>query len=144
MLIDRLRGTANQVSECLLFVRGNRFHQGHQLTLHGLILDLAVRPQQPQAERAVEEQQAFDLPRLAVAVVEECDGYIERGGDLLETGGADAVDALLIFLNLLKADAQLVAEFRLRDSLLDAPQPDPLPQFNVGLSGTALLHSLRC
>ena len=62
----------------------------------------------------------------------------------LETGGADTVDALLIFLNLLKADAQLVAELRLRDSLLDAPQPDPLPQFNVGFAGTALLHSLRC
>ena len=81
---------------------------------------------------------------VAVAVVEECDGHIERGGDLLETGGADAVDALLVFLNLLKADAQLVAEFRLRDSLLDAPQPDALPQFNVGFASTALLHSLRC
>jgi hypothetical protein len=26
--------------------------------------------------------------------------------------------------------------------LLDAPQPDPLSQFNVGLAGTALLHLL--
>src|SRR5258708_5676265 len=128
----------------LVFVRGDRFHQGHQLTLHGLILDLAVGPQQSQAERAIEKQQAFDLARLAVAVVEECDGYIQRGGDLLETGGADAIDALLIFLHLLKADAELVAELRLRDSLLHAPQPDSLPQFNVGFAGTALLHSLRC
>jgi hypothetical protein len=72
-----------------VFVGGDRFHQGHQLTLYGLILDLAVGPQQSQAERAVQKQQAFDLPRLAVAVVEECDGYIERGGDLLETGGTD-------------------------------------------------------
>src|SRR6267378_6087414 len=111
-------GSANQSH--LVFVRGNRFHQGDQLALHGLILDLAVSPQQPQAECAVEEQQAFDFPRLAVAVVEKSDGNIERSGDLLETGGADAVDALLIFLNLLEADAKLVAEFRLRDSLFDA------------------------
>jgi hypothetical protein len=124
----------------LAFVRGDRFHQGHQLTLYGLILDPAVGPQQSQAERAVEKQQAFDLPRLAVAVVKECDGNIECSGDLLETGGTDAVDALLIFLNLLKADAKLVAEFRLGDVLLDAPQPNSLAQFNVGFAGTALLH----
>ena len=150
-LIDRVRGAANQIAkpgsarrsgDALVFVRGDRFHQGHQLTLYGLILDLAVGPQQPQAERAVEKQQAFDLARLAVAVVEECDGHIERGGDLLKTGGADAVDALLVFLNLLEADAKLVAELRLRDPLLDAPQPDSLSQFNVGFAGTALLHLL--
>src|ERR1700737_2246784 len=105
----------------LVFVRGDRFHQRHQLTLYGLILDLAVGPQQSQAERAVEKQQAFDFPRLAVAVVEECDGYIQRSGDLLKAGGADAVDALFVFLNLLEADAKFVAELRLRDMLLDAP-----------------------
>src|SRR5579872_4805815 len=120
------------------FVRGDRFHQGHKLTLYGLVLDLAVGPQQPQAERAVEEQQAFNLTRLAVAVVEECDGHIERGRDLLETGGADAVDALLIFLNLLEADAELVAKCRLRDPLLNAPQTNSLSQFDVRLAGTAL------
>jgi hypothetical protein len=37
----------------------------------------------------------------------------------------------------------LVTEFGLRDPLLDAPQPDPFAQFNVGLAGTALLHFLR-
>src|SRR6478735_8979515 len=124
------------------FVRGDRFHQGHQLTLYRLILDLAVGPQQPQAERAVEKQQAFDLPRLAVAVIEECDGNIERSGDLLGTSCTDAVDALLVFLHLLDADAKLVAELRLRDSLFDAPQPNSLSQFNVGFAGTALLHLL--
>jgi hypothetical protein len=82
--------------------------------LYGLILDLAVGPQQSQAERTVEKQQAFDLPRLAVAVIEECDGNIERSSDLLETSGTDAVDALLVFLNLLEADAKLVAELRSR------------------------------
>ena len=29
--------------------------------MHGLVLDLAVGPQQPQAERAVEKQQALDF-----------------------------------------------------------------------------------
>ena len=53
-LIDRVRGAATSarprigqaVSDRSVFVRGDRFHQGHQLTLHGLILDLAVGPQQ--------------------------------------------------------------------------------------------------
>src|SRR5882672_3715975 len=122
-----IRQTAHTLRDHALgFVRGDRFHQGHQLTLYGLILDLAVGPQQSKAERAVEKQQGFDLPRLAVAVVEKCDGNIEGSGDLLETGGTDAVDALLILLNLLEADAKLVAELSLRDSLFDAPQPNSL------------------
>jgi hypothetical protein len=128
------------VGSGLVFVRGDRFHQGHQLALDGLILDLAVGTQQSQAERAIEKQQAFDFTRLAVTVVEECHGHIERGGDLLKTGGADAVDALLVFLHLLEADAELIAELCLRDMLFDPPQPDPLAQFNVGLAGTALFH----
>ena len=90
------------------------------MPLHGLILDLAVGPQQPQAERAVEEQQALDFTRLAVAVVEKRDGHIERGGDRLQTRSADAIDALLVFLDLLEADAEFLAEFCLRDLLLDA------------------------
>jgi len=96
------------------------------------------------AGSAIEKQQAFDLPRLAVAVVEERDGYVEGSGDLLKTGGADAVDALLIFLNLLEADAQFVAKLRLRDFLLNAAQPNPLSQLNVGFAGAPLLHFLCC
>jgi hypothetical protein len=45
-------------------------------------------------------------------------------------------------LDLLEADAKLVSKLRLRDALLDAPQPNSLAQFNVGFSGTALLHFL--
>jgi 2-polyprenyl-6-methoxyphenol hydroxylase-like FAD-dependent oxidoreductase len=36
--------------KALAFVCGDRFHQRHQLTLHGLVLDLAVGSQQPQTE----------------------------------------------------------------------------------------------
>jgi len=49
--IDRVRGAAIQARYCLALVGGDRFHQGHQLTLYGLVLDLAVGTQQPQAER---------------------------------------------------------------------------------------------
>ena len=126
----------------LVFVRGDRFHQGHQLTLNGLILDLAVSTQQPQAECAVEKQQALDLTGLAVAVVKEGDGHIERGRDLLKTGGYHAVDALLVFLNLLETDAELLAEFRLLNLLLHSPQSDSFSKLNVRLAGTALLHLL--
>src|SRR6185437_5624908 len=107
------RSAGTLADRALILVRCDRFHQRHQLTLDGLILDLAVGPQQPEAERAVEEQQAFDFPRLAVAVVKERDGHVERGCDLLEASGTDPVDALLVFLDLLKADAQLVTEFSL-------------------------------
>src|SRR5580698_2064274 len=119
IMFSKSAGTS--ADRALVLVRSDRFHQRHQLTLHGLILDLAVGPQQPEAERAVEEQQAFDFPRLAIAVVEERDGHVERGCDLLETSSTDPVDALLVLLDLLEADTQLVTEFSLRNPLLDTP-----------------------
>jgi len=39
-------GVGLAVSSALTFVRCDRLHQGHQLTLHGLVLDLAVGAQQ--------------------------------------------------------------------------------------------------
>src|SRR5947207_4498491 len=127
-----------------VFVGGDRFHQGHQLTLYGLVLDLAVGTQQPQAERAVQEEQALDFARLAVAVVEERHRHVERGSDLLKTSSADAVDALLVLLDLLEADAELVAELRLGDFLFHTPQANPLAQFDIGFTGAALFHLFRC
>src|SRR5215813_3781153 len=127
---------------CLFLVGCDRLHQGDELTLHRLVLDLAPGPKQSHAERAVQEQEALDLARLVVAVVEEGHGNVERTRDLLQTRSADAIDALLVFLDLLKAHTKLVAELSLRDLLLDTPQPDPLAKLNVGLAGTALLHPL--
>src|ERR1700737_4847366 len=124
----------------LLALVGNRFHQSHHLALHGLALDAGIGPQQPQAERAVEKQQAFDLPGLAVAVVEESYRHIEGCGNLLQAGRSDAVDAFLVFLNLLKAHSKLFAEIGLRDSLFDAPQTDLLSHLDVRFSGAPLLH----
>ncbi|MGY3591129.1 hypothetical protein ACVIF9_009806 [Bradyrhizobium sp. USDA 4350] len=77
-------------------------------------------------------------------VVEEGHRHVQRGRDLLKAGSADAVHALLVLLNLLEADAQLVAEFRLRDLLFDTAQTNPLAQLNVRLAGAALLHLLCC
>src|ERR1700724_731288 len=129
----------------LFLVGGDRFHQGDELTLHRLVLDRAVGAEQPQAERAVKEQAALDLARLVVAIVEKGDGNVERGRDRLQARSADAIDALLVLLDLLEAHAKLVAELGLRDLLLDTPQPDSFAKLNVGLAGTALLHPLsRC
>ena len=47
-----------------VLVRGDRLHQGHQLTLHRLVLDLAVSAQEPEAEGAVEEEEAFNSRAL--------------------------------------------------------------------------------
>src|SRR6202041_757002 len=125
-----------------VFVGRDRFHQGHELPLDGLILDLAVGAQEPQAEGTIEKQQAFHFASLAVAVVEEGDGHIERRCNLLKTGGAHAIDAFLVFLNLLETYAQLFAKLGLRDLLFHAPQPDSFAKLNIWLAGTALLHLL--
>ena len=96
------------------------------------------------AEVARLRAEALDLTRLVVAVVEERHGHIERIGDLLQTRRANAVDALLVLLDLLEADAELFAELRLRDLLFDPPQPDSLAKFDVGLASATLFHSLCC
>src|SRR6516225_3795967 len=106
------------------FVRCDRFHQRDELALHRLILDLAVGAQQAEAESRVQEQEAFDFAGLVVAAIEEGHGHIEGGGDLLKPSRADAIDALLVFLHLLEADAELFAELSLRDLHLDATQAD--------------------
>src|SRR5579872_924111 len=139
----RSRATGPYFPELSALVGGDRFHQGNKLALYRLILDLAVGAQQPQRERAVKKQQAFHFPRLAVAIVKEGDRHIERDGNLLETGGSDPVYALLVFLDLLKTDAELLAELRLRNLLFHTPQSNPLAKLDVGLAGTALLHLLR-
>ena len=41
-----------------------------------------------------------------------------------------------------RTDAELIAEFRLRNPLLDTPQSNALAEFDVRLSGAALLHLL--
>ena len=83
-------------------------------------------------------QQAVDLTLLAIGlfagfhiVVKKRHGYIERGGDLLQPACANAVDAFLVFLHLLEADAERLSKFILRYFLLDATQPDAFAKFNV-------------
>ena len=52
-------------------------------------------------------------------------------GDLLKAPGADAVRALLVFLNLLEGDAQAFAELFLAHAKHGAAQADPTPDMNV-------------
>jgi hypothetical protein len=127
----------------LVRATGNSFHQRHHLVPYGLIPDLAIGPQQPEAERAVEKQQALDFLGFTVAIVEERHGHIERRRNLLQAGCADAIDAFLVFLNLLEAYSQPRAEIRLRDPLFDAPQTDLPPHLNFGFSRTARFHFRR-
>ena len=108
------------------------FDQGHQLPLDSLILDLGIGAKQPEAERAIEEEQAFDFSGFAVSIVKERDRQIERGRSLLQSMGTNPVKPLLVLLNLLKADAQFFGEFRLRDSQLDPPKTDAPAEFDVG------------
>ncbi len=125
------------------------FDQRNQLPLDGLILDLGIGAKQPEAKRAIEEQQAFDLSGFAVAIVEERDRHIECGRSLLQSMCTNPVEPLLVLLNLLEADAQFFGEFGLRDFQLDPPKTDAPAEFDVGfpcgpwLGDSRRLHFFR-
>ncbi|UGY16343.1 hypothetical protein HAP48_0001905 [Bradyrhizobium septentrionale] len=57
---------------------------------------------------------------------EICDVGFEDVGDLLQPSGADAVDALLVFLDLLKTDAQLIGQLGLADMQFQSALPQPV------------------
>jgi len=106
------------------------------MTLNFLIFDRGVSSQYSQAERAIEKQQTLDLALLflfagGAAAIEKRYRHVECIGDLLQPVGTDAIDALFVFLHLLKADTKFFAEVRLRDFHLDAAQPNPFSQFDV-------------
>ena len=56
------------------------------------------------------------LQRLGQAVIEIADGRFQRFGQLPQAGGRDAVGAAFVFLDLLKADADLGGQLLLRQA----------------------------
>jgi hypothetical protein len=63
------------------------------------------------------------------------DWKIEHRGQLFEPGCAKAIDSLLIFLDLLKTDAQRMTKLLLRHFQFNPPQPDFLADIVVGGCG---------
>jgi hypothetical protein len=52
-------------------------------------------------------------------------------GDLGQPAGADAVDAFLVLLHLLKGHAELIGERRLRQAAREPLDSDPVPHFDI-------------
>lgn len=69
-----------------------------------------------------EQGSCFAIARQTVK--EAADGNIQRAGDLVEHGSADAVARVFVFLELLKADSDRASQLRLRDIRLDAHRRD--------------------
>src|SRR5215813_4346550 len=73
---------------------------------------------------------------------ERADRNAEHLGDLCQPAGADAVHALLVFLNLLKCHAELLRERGLRQATLQSLDTNPLP--NLDVDGVGLLRCHHC
>jgi len=109
----------------------NQFDQNYKLSPHRFIFDGGVCAQQSEAENAVDDQQAVDVWFLAVTIVEKRYVDAEHLSDLLEQRRADPVDALFIFLHLLKGEAKVTSQLYLRDAFFPATQTDSPPHLDV-------------
>ena len=68
---------------------------------------------------------------LADALVEIVDRHAQDARDVEQAPGADAVDALLVFLDLLKREAEQFAQPLLTHADQHAPQPDAIADLGV-------------
>jgi hypothetical protein len=85
----------------------NRLDQTYKLYLHRSIFDGGVGAQQSEAENAIKDEQAVDVSFfLAVTIVEKRYVDAEHLSDLLEPRRAYPVNALFVFLHLLKGEAE--------------------------------------
>src|ERR1051325_3482280 len=116
----------------------NAFDELHAGALNAARRDAREGAQQAQRIGRVEEaEDGAGVLRSAVRrAEEERHRYIERLGDPHQPAGADPVHALLVFLHLLKRDAEQVAELGLRHALGHAPRPDALADFDIVRRGT--------
>jgi hypothetical protein len=113
----------------------NHLDQNYKLSLHRLIFDRGVGAQQSEAEHAVEDEQAVDGWFLAVTVVEKRYVDAEHLSDLLEPRRADPVDALFVFLHLLKGEPEVTSPPSLRDACFPATETDSPPHLDVRVPG---------
>ena len=95
--------------------------------------DARERAQQAQRIRGVEEAEdgAGVLGAGIGRAEEERDRHVERLADAHQPSGADAIDALLVFLHLLERHAEQVAELGLRHALGHAPRADALADLDI-------------
>jgi len=113
----------------------NHLDQNYKLSPHRLIFDGGVGAQQWEAENAVDDEQAVDVWFLAVTIVEKRYVDAEHLSDLLEPRRADPVDALFVFLHLLKGEPEVTGQLFLRDACFPATPTDSPPHLDVRVPG---------
>jgi hypothetical protein len=71
---------------------------------------------------------------------EKLDRYVERARNMIEPAGRDAAEPALVFVSLLKGDADLARQSLERDALFDASRPNPGRNLLVDQLGRLLFH----
>jgi hypothetical protein len=103
------------------------------------VVELTVGAKQPQGTRHRQQFQRrgrgvaiapFDGPGIG-RTEESADRNAEDFGDLGQASGTDPVDALFVFLNLLKGNPELISKCRLGQTSRHALNSNPLTNFNI-------------
>jgi hypothetical protein len=84
----------------------------------------------------------MDRSISAKVVDEERRGYIEHSAEIVESAGGDTIDAALVFLHLLEADAKGLAEFLLAHAQEDTTQADSSSDMNIDGIGSISARGL--
>src|SRR3569833_1303333 len=78
--------------------------------------------------------------RIADAFIKEIDWHIENARHFVETASADAIDAFLVFLDLLNSEAKQIAQLFLTHSNQLTPDAHAIADLNVNGIGLLLGH----
>src|SRR4029077_20846614 len=121
---------------------GNAFHEPRDRLLQLGVNDARISADQPQRRRRVEQSKNLGWRDSSLSVRSEKIRYrnTQNIGDALKPSGADAICAFLVFLDLLEGQSQLIAEFFLRYSLLQAKRPHALPNLDIQRIRTSFRH----
>ncbi len=135
----------------LLFFFGQAFHKIEHALAHLGVLDLHEGQAELQPFAAGDEfhhrRRAFRFAHAGLgaklgghALIEEVHRHIEDARHFEQAAGADAVDALFVFLNLLKGQAQHVAQAFLAHADQHAPDAHPVADLDINGIGLFLGH----
>jgi hypothetical protein len=103
------------------------------------VLDLRIGAQQAEGAGDGEQLQrrrligglALLACQQLLAGEERTDRHAEHFGNLGQASGADPVDALLVFLDLLEGHAQLIRQRGLRQATRQSFYSDPMSHFDI-------------
>ena len=135
---------------CFFFL-GKTLHQVEHALAHLGVLDLHECQRELQTLAAGYEFEHWrrhfriaESGRIAHAFIKEIHRHIEDARHFVKAAGADAIDAFLVFLDLLKGEAEQIAQLFLTHSNQHAPDAHAIADLNVDGIGLLLWHGARC